>query len=213
LLVILGRTTFVSDEASNTSIGLTSTRDCFEPTKLQDLSIYQIAFWDEVHKEQVVGVGGDVTYVFPQDENGVYLQDGNVADQATKLHMKYMEQGRFWCGRAVRKKDGAAEGCHCVACDFTGRNVITIATDESMTKGGIAHVRGLTGAGGGWVGGWVVDNRCAGELWDGDNLKGRSGIEVGIVRSAVLFAHGVDSFGRLRNMTAEKKQEIITGGG
>jgi hypothetical protein len=95
--VRLGRITFFPDEACNTSLGLTSTTDCFKPTKFPDLLIYQIAFWDEYHKEKVFGVAGDVTYALPRDKNRVYFKDGNVAGQATKLHMNYMDQGHFCC--------------------------------------------------------------------------------------------------------------------
>jgi hypothetical protein len=91
--VRLGRITFMPDEACNTSLGLTSTHAFFTPTKLPDLLIYQIVFWDEVHNDQVVGVPGDVNYAFPRDESGVYLLEGVVAAEAMKLHMKYSEQG------------------------------------------------------------------------------------------------------------------------
>jgi hypothetical protein len=99
-----------------------------------------------------------------------------------------------------------------VTYDYTGMNVIMITMDEIMMKGGIAGVLELNGTGGGLVGGWVVDNRCEGELWYGDKLKGKIGIVVGIARSGILFAHGVDTVDRLWNMTAENKQELSAGG-
>jgi hypothetical protein len=63
--------------------------------KLPEISIYQITLWGEVHKEQVVGVNGDFTYVFPRHEHGAYNEDGVVANHTTWLHMNYSEQGRF----------------------------------------------------------------------------------------------------------------------
>jgi hypothetical protein len=95
LLLKLGKHTFKPDEECNKNIQHTDTPNCYDAMKLPDLSIYQIAFWDEVHKEQVVGVNWDFTYAFPRDEQGAYDEDGVVADQETRLHMKYSEQGRF----------------------------------------------------------------------------------------------------------------------
>jgi hypothetical protein len=54
--------------------------------------MYQITFWDEVHNEQFGGVAGDVAYDFPRDENGEDLEEGGVAAESTKLHMKYSEK-------------------------------------------------------------------------------------------------------------------------
>jgi hypothetical protein len=89
LRVRLGKHDFKHDEDCNKHLALTSTPDCFDRSKLTMLSIHQIAFWDEVHKEQVVGVTGDAKYAFPRDEDGAFDENGQVADQARKLHMKY----------------------------------------------------------------------------------------------------------------------------
>jgi hypothetical protein len=106
LLVRIGNHTFNPDEECNKHLALSNAPHCYDAMKLPELSIYQIAFWDEVHKEQVVGVNGDFTYAFPRDEDGAYTEDGMVAEQATRLHMKYSEQGRFCCGVASVMKDG-----------------------------------------------------------------------------------------------------------
>jgi hypothetical protein len=95
-----------------------------------------------------------------RDADGVYKEDGVVADQAERLHSKYSEQGRFAVGVAVVKlPDGSTEGCRCLTYDFTGKNVITISTNECMIKADIARVRALTALGSGRI----VDNRVEGE--------------------------------------------------
>jgi hypothetical protein len=94
-LVRFGRHDYAASDECNIFIEFTLTPGCFDPTKLPQLSIHQIAFWDEVHNEQVVGVTGDVKFAFPRNENGAFHVDGEVAEQATKLHMKYSDQGRF----------------------------------------------------------------------------------------------------------------------
>lgn len=199
---------FKPDEACNAELKLTVVPDCFDASKMPELDIFQISFWDEVHREQVVGVAGDITYAFPRDADGVYMEDGVVADQAERLHMKYSEQGRFAVGvAAVKLTDGSTKGRRCLTYNYTGKNVITISTDECMVKAEIARVRALTGLGGGWI----VDNRVEGERWDGDLLKRTKGIGVGKARYDILLSYGVDTVGKLRNMTVEKKQEIIDG--
>jgi hypothetical protein len=147
-------------------------------------------------------------YAFPRDADGMYMEDGVVADQADRLHMKYSEQGRFDVGvAAVKLTDGSTKGRRCLTYDYTGKNVITISTDECIVKAEIAHVRALTGL----VGGWIVDNRVEGERWDGNFLKHTKGIGVGKARYEILFSHGVDTVGTLRIKMVEKKQEIIDG--
>jgi hypothetical protein len=107
LTVRLGKHKFKHDEGCNKHLTLTSTPAWFYRSKLPPLSIHQITFWDEVHKDQFVGVTGDVTYAFPRDEDGVFDANGEVSHQSTQLHVKYTEQGRFCCGVAcVLKNSG-----------------------------------------------------------------------------------------------------------
>jgi len=40
------------------------------------LCIHQIAFWDEMHKEQIVGLVRNCSYHFPSDANGKYVPNG-----------------------------------------------------------------------------------------------------------------------------------------
>jgi hypothetical protein len=88
LFVRLGKHAFQPEESCNLSLGITVVLEYFYAAQLPGLGIYQSAFWDEVHTEQAVGVARDVTYAFPRDENGVYSQDGNVADQVNELYIK-----------------------------------------------------------------------------------------------------------------------------
>jgi hypothetical protein len=130
LFMILGKHDFKHDEERNKHLGHTSTPDCFDRIKLPMLSIHQIASWYEVHKYQVDRVTGDVTYAFPCDNNGAFVEDGTIAEEATTLHMKYSEQGRFCCGvAAVMINDGEVEveeGRRCLTYDYTGRSIVKI---------------------------------------------------------------------------------------
>jgi hypothetical protein len=69
--------------------------------------------------------------------------------------------------------------------------MITISTEESMVKGNVALVGGLTGGGGGWT----VDNRVAGDLWDGDLLPGTVGIGVDKARYCVFLCYVINTVG------------------
>jgi hypothetical protein len=107
ILVRMQKHVFMPEEDCNKCLALTATPEYFDAAKLPKLSLFQVAFWDEVHKEQVMGTAGTHTYAFPRDEHGAFDEAGMVAAQATKLHMKYTEQGRFCCGVAlVQLNDG-----------------------------------------------------------------------------------------------------------
>ena len=66
------------------------------PEYLHDLpllSIQQITFWDEVHKEQIVSCRGNKSYHFPCNANGRYDANDTIQSKAgSGLHMKYPEQ-------------------------------------------------------------------------------------------------------------------------
>ena len=66
------------------------------PEYLQDLpslSIQQIAFWDEVRKEQIVGFQGNKSNHFPCNANGRYDANDTIQSKAgSGLPMKYPEQ-------------------------------------------------------------------------------------------------------------------------
>ena len=56
---------------------------------LPKLSINQIAFWDEMHKEQIVGYMGKKSYLFNCDPNGKYVPHGKImTDAGSRLHIK-----------------------------------------------------------------------------------------------------------------------------
>ena len=79
---------------------------------LPKLSINQIVFWDEMHKEQIVGYVGKKSYQFNCDPNGKYdLQGKIMTDASSRLHMKYPEQAHLLLGIApVLLSDGKEEG-------------------------------------------------------------------------------------------------------
>jgi hypothetical protein len=72
LLVRLGNHVFETEEDCNAFLLITDTPEFFEATKLPELSIYQISFLDEIHKEQVVGTVADKMDAFPGDKHGTF---------------------------------------------------------------------------------------------------------------------------------------------
>jgi len=57
---------------------------------LPSLSIHQIVFWDETHKEQIVGFQGNKSYHFPCDRSRKYDANGTIQSEVgCRLHMKY----------------------------------------------------------------------------------------------------------------------------
>jgi hypothetical protein len=81
LITRLGKPEIKHDDECNKHLTLTLTPDWFDQSKMPPISIHQITFWDLVHKEQVVGVTGDVPYAFPRDEDGVFDENGQKGDQ------------------------------------------------------------------------------------------------------------------------------------
>jgi hypothetical protein len=75
--------------------------DCFRD--LPSLNINQIVFWDEMHKEQVVGYSGDRSYRFKVNSAGRFDPiNGKIAAEASAiLHMKYPQQARLCFGVAA----------------------------------------------------------------------------------------------------------------
>jgi hypothetical protein len=128
-----------------------------------------------------------------------------VAAQATKLHMKYTEQGRFCCGVAsVQLNDGTEEGRRCYSFDYTGCNVVTITIHEKMVKDEIRRVKILPHGGL-----WLEDRRVEGAIYEGDKIKKTTNIGIAKVRCSILSCYGIVTIGDLKNMSAHTKQQIV----
>ena len=124
------------------------------PEYLQDLpslSIQQIAFWDEVRKEQIVGFQGNKSNHFPCNANGRYNANGTIQSNAGSwLHMKYPEQAGLCMGIAsVLLSNGMEEGQCCMPFDYTGKTVVAVAmykrgrkmrSASKKTKGWLSHL-------------------------------------------------------------------------
>ena len=75
--------------------------ECFRD--LPSLDINQIAFWDEMHKGQVIGYSGNRSYRFKINSEGIFdFINGKIASEASAaLHMKYPQQARLCFGVAA----------------------------------------------------------------------------------------------------------------
>jgi hypothetical protein len=107
LLVRLGKHKFVVRAQENEYLELTGTPRYFDSDELEPLSVHQIIFLDECHKNTEIGRTGDTVHYFPRNEGGVYDKDGRIVYMDTKLHCKYPKEGRFcFVVSAVELDDG-----------------------------------------------------------------------------------------------------------
>ena len=132
LLVQFGNITFAHDDAAPQYF-----------KDLPSLCIHQIAFWDEMHKEQIVGMVGNHSYHFPCDGDGKYGAQGTIPDAITTcLHMKYPEQGCLCLGIApVLHINGTEEGQHCDPFNYTTKHIVTIVVYKKLQEDEIHHIK------------------------------------------------------------------------
>jgi hypothetical protein len=99
------------------------------------LSVNQIVCFDECHKKTDIGRTGETVDSFPRDDDGLYENEGSIADVETMLHVKYAKEGRFsFRVAAVALLDGTIEGRRCKTFDYSAKNLITITAEEKMIK-------------------------------------------------------------------------------
>ena len=100
-----------------------------------------VGFWDEIHKEQIVGLLAGIHF-FPCDTNGKYdLKGLIVSEPGTWLHMKYPEQGRLSLGvAAILLMGGEEKGWWCEPYDYMGGTIINMAGYQKLTDGKICCV-------------------------------------------------------------------------
>jgi hypothetical protein len=146
---------------------LTVTPKYFDNGELEPLSVYQIAFFDECHRNTEIGRTGDTVYSFPRNEGGLYDKDGGIGDVDTKLHCKYPKEGRFCVGiSAVKLNDGRIEGHHCTTFDYSAKNLIAIMGEEKLIKEELKRVRELK-----TEGQWVEKRtHLPGRLFENDSV-------------------------------------------
>ena len=94
---------------------------------LPSLSIHQITFVDEMHREQDIGTVGKICYHFQRNASGVYSPNGAYEPPASQMHLKYPDQARLCCGVApVMYNDGKEKDVRTNPYDYTGKKIITI---------------------------------------------------------------------------------------
>ena len=80
--------------------------DCFSLKKVTKRELKATTIWDETHKDQQAGTirnGTEIEFRFPWGEDGeLDLENGEYADEGTRLNMKYKEQARFSLGMALQ---------------------------------------------------------------------------------------------------------------
>jgi transposase len=204
LLVRLGEHEFDCTADENKYLGLTNTPAFFDRAKMPPLSVNQLVFFDECHKKTEIGRTGETVYSFPRDDDGLYDNEGSIADVETKLHVKYAKEGRFSFGvAAVALLDGTIEGRRCKTFDYSAKNLITITAEEKMIKEEIRRVRNLQ-TGGQWV---VKKDRSPGTLWENDCITTMSNIAD--TTKAKFEAHGIHTVLDMKMMTDTEVSAIV----
>ena len=102
------------DKLEDLDLDPNNLEDCFNPEKLAEVKIDQVAWWDEHHIECIIaGLGGNnIQISFPTDEEGnLDPVNGKIRSlQRKKLNVKYKKQGRFSLGVATVCVKGEREG-------------------------------------------------------------------------------------------------------
>ena len=125
----------------------------FDPQKLESLSRYQVAWWDETHHQCCLRSKEcgqqELDYVtqFPRASDGTLdIQNGEYRDiRPTKTKVKYDKEIRFALGVAmVQMNDGTVIGKRCKPYDYTNRNIINNEDWERRVSWEIDRVKKLS---------------------------------------------------------------------
>lgn len=173
----------------------------FELSIIGALTIYQIAFWDETHKEQQMGGNGNGTRIqvrFKRSADGKLDPNGELAERKTKLKAKYTQETRLSLGCAMVQRDGVDVGLRALAFNYSHQWVILIWEWNAKISAEISRVRALPVDGGPWV----VGKRKDGELWEGDTLD--RVVKCGPATAAKLAAVGIFTVKDLCATTEER---------
>lgn len=173
----------------------------FELSIIGALTIYQIAFWDETHKEQQMGGNGNGTRIqvrFKRNADGKLDPDGELAERKTKLKAKYTQETRLSLGCAMVQRDGVDVGLRALAFNYSQQWVILIWEWNAKVFAEISRVKALPGDGSPWV----VGRRKDGELWEDDTLDRVA--KCGPASAAKLAAVGILTVKDLRATTEER---------
>jgi len=177
---------------------------------LPPLDINQIVFWDEMHKEQVIGYSGGRSYRFKVDSAGKFDPiNGKIPTEAAAiLHMKYPQQARLCFGVAAVRLivDEAEEGRRCTPFDYTGKTVVTILDYKQLIEKEIRRVKNLKVGGSGWV----HSLREPGEYWEEELLSTLSIPGFGKKTIEKLKCVNILTVGQIKNMTTNQSAAIVS---
>jgi hypothetical protein len=94
-------------------------------------------------------------------------------DVATKLHEKYLKEGRLSFGvAAVELQDGTIQGLHTKTFDYSAKNLITITAEKNIIREEIRCVRPLKSGGQ-----WIERQRLPGVLFENDDITAMDDID------------------------------------
>jgi hypothetical protein len=173
---------------------------------LPSLNVTQIAFWDEMHKEQVIGYAGNRSYRFSVDANGKYDPNGKATKEISSIsHLKYPQQGRLLLGvAAVKLLDGQVQGRRCMPYCYTGKTVVTIAVYNELMESEMRRVKSLKDGGPGWV----QSFREPGVIYEAETLAAVKVTGMGKKTLEQLASTNIVTVGELKKATINQMQTI-----
>ena len=116
-----------------------------------------IIYWDEHHRQVILGNAGAYQYMISRNEDGVITTpaDGGIfSEEKDRTSIKYPGEGRGCFGVAIVTRNGVKEGVRAVPFNYTGRKVISESAFQLVMNVEAARVLKLKGMWGGAVCGY-----------------------------------------------------------
>ncbi|CAB9530889.1 hypothetical protein SEMRO_3098_G343680.1 [Seminavis robusta] len=168
--------------------------ECYDINQLTKLNVEGVIYWDEVHKQVVVGkcgVSGRQTETrFKRDKHGKLDPNGTYRPRKTQLKMKYTEEARFSVGVALKRlPSGQVIGVRLPIFEYTSKNMVTHKDYEDAFWKEVRRPKSLKGD----CYPWVVSARDKTKNYTGDNVKNLK--HVGKAATTALFTMDVLTIG------------------
>jgi hypothetical protein len=182
----------------------------FDPTQMNPLKPQQVAWWDETHRKCIIGGqrAGATHYVrFPRNPEGkLDFNAGKYDDsEVSWVNVKYEKEVRLCLGCGIRE-EGDGDGSTTVGVTakpfcYSGKLLVSLKEDQRLVSAEIARVKSLS-----HPGPWLADTRDVGKVYENEKPSKLKG--VGAKSEEKLALNGISTIKVLRDITAEKIQEI-----
>ena len=196
----------------------------FDLNYLDGLELTQVAWFDEMHREQAVGGKGHTAaghrrqVRFRRNTDGTLNPDGSeLAEETYALHFKYTKMSCFALGVAMVELDnGVIEGRRCDAYNYTGKWMHTEKDWRRKIEEEMKRVASLPGVGENHE--WVDSGRLTGEIFllDGVDRLPRGSILKGaglmtVADTKAWVEKGAERITGIGGKTLEKLKTLVAG--